>query len=365
MQDYVKFFGMKLSDILYLPYSQAHSHFKQAAHSEWKGRTVHRIVGALEYIPLLNYLIVLVDLAVQRFFKSKPSEPRPSEPLRPHPSLQQFLQTHQIQLPKTPLLETVLDIEGCIGEWDESKPPSDIYWNSRIRVLGQQISKLDGKVDAEKLKPFKDSFRNNTAQVFKDFKTFLMGLKPVEEEKSQAFLSVLQGKFAPLSFAQAPSFDALMASMQFTDKVRLHGSEWSFAKLQEFGLSTFEDFKSIGFFDFENDYQTAVCFEIVTKDLSTAQKAYEQFLAGFTQKVSHWTFSGYASTSVRQFSSAQDIRRLAEDVRPLLLESYLKQANLNRFWSTFPPQSRSLAAYLIESDPKPSPFGLGFQIEVD
>lgn len=356
---------MRLTDVLYLPYSQAHFHFKQADNSEWKGRIVHKVVGALEYIPVLNYLIVIVDLVVQRLFKSNPPKPDPVTLPKAiqQANLDDFLRTHRIELPKTPLLQTILEIEDKTRDWDESILATDVYWISRARPLGDHISKLNGQVEECKLKPLKDSCRKDPLQVFKDLKILLAELKGAEEENNQLLLQELRAQFATLNFPQIGSFSELMTSMGFVDKVRIGGYEWSMAKLPDFGLANPRDFQSIGFFDFEDDYRTAVYFEVVVKSIPAAGDTYRQFLESFGRKVERWEYRAHAQSDEMRFTSAETIQLFIQKVRPLLLLSYLRQHSLNDFWSTFPANGRSLDTYLQGCDPKPSPFGLGFQIE--
>jgi hypothetical protein len=59
---------LNVTDALLFPFAHAKEHFTKAQKSEWLGRTVHYIVGTLEYIPLLNYLVVAVELAVLHLF---------------------------------------------------------------------------------------------------------------------------------------------------------------------------------------------------------------------------------------------------------------------------------------------------------
>lgn len=254
---------MKVTELLYFPYSQAQSHFKQAAQSEWKGWTIHTIVGALEYIPILNYLIALVDLVVQSFFKAKffEFETKDNSSVRSNSDnstadlkLDEFLKTHSISL--SPRLEALQKIVNDHSTWTEDKQDTKA-WERRprpIKLLQEDLKKLEITIEGN---PYEDPY-----QVFQNIKEEHAKLKAAEEKPLQN----LSESFQCITEPRATSIENYLGSLDCKAEL-----------LSERGIKTLDDVDVLQLRAFDHDVCTLERFKLVlefTKD----DTSYKSFL---------------------------------------------------------------------------------------
>ncbi len=160
---------MKVLEALFYPYSQAQAHFKQAAHSEWKNWTVHYVVGALECIPIINYLVVLVDLAVKALFKKAPEVPA-----RPTPKIElrtlnfdTFVERFGISF-ETPLQLELKEIQENQNLWTEDR--ENMVWGRRVRVIRETINELLQFIDNDSLKNLQKDKNKDPYELYQELK---------------------------------------------------------------------------------------------------------------------------------------------------------------------------------------------------
>lgn len=205
---------MKVSEALFYPYSQAQAHFKQAAHSEWKNWTVHYVVGALECIPIINYLVVLVDLAVKALFKKAPEVPA-----RPTPKIElrilnfdTFVERFGISF-ETPLQLKLKEIQENQNLWTEDR--ENMVWGRRVRVIRETINELLQFIDNDSLKNLQKDKNKDPYELYQELKGICARLNETEQSVEQQKRQTISDAFRQIQIPGIESVDAYVRSLGF------------------------------------------------------------------------------------------------------------------------------------------------------
>jgi hypothetical protein len=152
---------LNVTDALYFPFAHAKEHFTKAQKSEWLGRTVHYIVGALEYIPLLNYLVVAVELAALHLFAACQKMTAPAIKIELPVKFDQFsrwIDQQQGVLDAEPVgtfndfTTWMDDVVDKMSKWMEQEETSYL-WDTRLRGIIDLRDTFVKKLEALKAKP--------------------------------------------------------------------------------------------------------------------------------------------------------------------------------------------------------------------
>ncbi len=300
---------MDFLKIALYPYQRANDHFKAAAQlTMWEGRwAVHYVVGCLERIPILNYLIVLVDLVVSAFFQSQkpvvPGEavPPPMEILTP-PNVESFLAEHQIELEDSELAEEIAHLQEQQKTWTEEE--THAAWAMRVRGIKGSINSLidvwvNKKVLEEsrkKLENIKEKLNKEGTDIkssFEEYRIELESISKIEKKQKEECLLHVQEGFSKLA---VPTFRSLKEYLTFLviENYSLLGCRRETFK--ERGLETMADMDCLQLQRWNKVVLTLEQFAIILNhhspsgsQKSSLRKACANFLNGFFNQLTQET----------------------------------------------------------------------------
>lgn len=240
-------------------------HFKEAARSEWKGRTVHYVVGVLECIPIINYLVLLVDLAVKPVFK-KASDVHP----RPTPQIElstlnfnTFVERFKISF-ETPLQAKLKEIQQNQSHWTEQQ--DNVAWDRRVRPMRKTVVELLALVNDDSLKNLQQNRELSPYEFYLELKEICARLQKTEQNVEQQIRQTAMDAFRQIQFPMIESVDAYVYSLGFKTPAEFRTYyDVQQTLLSERGIKTVIDLDCLGLRKWDEDLQMLKVFQSLLK----------------------------------------------------------------------------------------------------
>lgn len=315
---------MKTSEILLYPLSQApaltQQHFKAAQHSQWYGRLVHYVIGGLECVPGINYLVALVELVCRAIFKrlwddlSNFSRSN-SIPLLPIKKSAEFFKGHQIEL-MSPLIGTIEAIQEEQQDWKSSD--SDLAWTTRIRRIKESINDIQGLIqreddhgkswrkageDLRKVKEKMNERNYDTCAIHSEFLNVIGELKAIHINLKEDCLRSLDEKLQRIAIPNPTSLKDylkikldLQISKDYSEQLGCRSNT-----LEERGIKSLEDLKILKIDRFDQDLAELLSFRETLSirtsllPLESLLRTLQQFCITLTEKIQNERKSGHLS----------------------------------------------------------------------
>ncbi len=256
---------MKVSEVLLYPYSRAQMHFKEAARSEWKGRTVHYVIGVLEFIPIINYLVLLVDLAVRPVFKKAPDVHPRLTPQIEFRSLNfdTFVERFGISF-ETPLQAKLKEIQQNQSHWTEQQ--DNVAWDRRVRPMRKTVVELLALVNDDSLKNLQQNRELSPYEFYLELKEICARLQKTEQNVEQQIRQTAMDAFRQIQFPVIESVDAFVYSLGFTtpDEFKDYYDVQQ-TLLSARGIKTVIDLDCLGLRKWDEDLQMLKGFQSLLK----------------------------------------------------------------------------------------------------
>ncbi len=260
-------------------------------------------MGLAEHIPVINYLVALVDIAIQIPLSYLCKTASPENSLSQNKDVEQeqkelgkqrlrdFLQKHNIHL-TTPFAKKVGEVQELWQDWKEED--TIITWETRIRLMRDKIRDLLNGANIEQqeyLNRCLDELKQTNTRVsncYQGLQIWMQGQTGKAQEVSSD-LHIVFGKLNPPFEDQTVGYGDYLASIGFADYEYFKQIfTFSIDVLLERGVETVRDFDCLKINVWDKDLHDFEQFSQILnryKDHGNVNETYEKFLADLIKRI--------------------------------------------------------------------------------
>lgn len=292
-----------VTEAIFYPYVQAKDHFMEAAELPWKEAVVILARGALKSIPLLNYLVILVEKAVSHFFYRPPVLPLPFKFDR-----------------------VTIWLNDKLGGIQNFESADDTKWDMRVRKIRDVIKSMLGQLETaaheSRLKALSDDRNIRGKPLYDQLMAIVAELTQADEVQKGQQEEALQRELAKLE--PFPTFQTFYRHVKYLE-INWESFGCRRDKWANLGIQSYQDLALLQLNRFD-----ATLFELRRLDLcqqlhSEAKPAFDTAKAVFVQQVQS------ALLHFKLFEPI-DYDKVSKQIQRDLLGKYLLQQDHNLAW---------------------------------
>lgn len=339
-------------NIILYPYTKAYEHYKQAQHAEWgPWKVVHYTAAALEYIPFINYPVVVIDLVVRKVFAAFTLPASFTAPLlRPSQwNAVQFLKDHKIAI-ESPLIKSISLIKN-----DWNKTVDMLTWTRRIPAIKNDINFIKNGINSDQQQELKnviiileavmDAIRNPRTDapeknVQAEYQKF-NDLFKKEQGLQEARIQNLQAKFNEIEHPVIGTVENYISTLGFKNKDEFKAQmNFSYEVLAQRGITAMADIDYLGLCIYDQDIVTLQQFECCQG--IDIKHAYSEFIElirhklyqekGFVASIEHLPLKLQSLIESPHETFATNFKAYVVLRQKELLKAYINQNNGNFQW---------------------------------